>query len=273
MTGMKRLLLILPLLLAGCGQGGSAEGNQKPSLSAPGASRQNPKDPTPANDSVAVLNVYQISVPMGKISGREEFWKHVNEQCVDVGVYDTLYRNGVRVGITSFGDLGYVQSILEQPALLTQVSTYAGSRVQTVELEMNKDVKGQDVFYYDGNNQLQGRTYDRSTNLLTISFQPVPRKPGAVRVKLCPMVRALRQRLEFTASNGEREVQLVYPERLYDMRLEAEIPMGSFLVVAPSPEAANTTSIGHAFLTREGPAELQEQVLLLTPRMVVSEKK
>jgi hypothetical protein len=77
-------------------------------------------------------------------------------------------------------------------------------------------------------------------------------------------VRSLRKRFEVT-NNKEREIRYVYPEHLYDLNLQVDVPLGQFLIIAPSPEVKWKTSLGATFLVDDGAAERVEQVLLLVP--------
>ncbi|MGH7215348.1 MAG: hypothetical protein ACREIT_11350, partial [Tepidisphaeraceae bacterium] len=83
---------------------------------------------------------------------------------------------------------------------------------------------------------------------------------------LCPVVRSRRTRLEFNVKNEEREVQFTRPERLYDCNLRVDVPLNSFLIISPSSQATVATSIGGAFLLKDGEAERFEHVLLVVPR-------
>jgi len=91
---------------------------------------------------------------------------------------------------------------------------------------------------------------------------------NTMRVALCPVVRSVRKRLELSPLNNEQEVTFTYPERLYDMNLRADVPVDSFLVIAPSDEARWRTSIGNNFFVSDGTAERMENVLLIVPRGV-----
>jgi len=131
---------------------------------------------------------------------------------------------------------------------------------------MKKNVKWQDIGYLTDRNEVVGRTYDKSDNLLGVAFWPQPRRPGEMRIEVTPVVRATRTRLEFRLNGEEREIVEVTPEFLYDLNLRALIPTNSFLVIAPSSEVDRTTSLGAAFLRTEGDTVPKEQVLILVPR-------
>ena len=131
---------------------------------------------------------------------------------------------------------------------------------------MHENVPYQNIFYFNDANVLHGRTFERCDNLLNITLQQAPRKPGEARVTVCPTVRALHRRFEVSNTDGEREIRYVHPERLYDLNCQLDIPAGNFLVIAPSPEVKWKTSLGATFLVGDGAAEQIEQVLLLVPR-------
>jgi len=278
---MHRLLVLVLLIgLGGCAANRSAQtrATQQASASRHFALMGNnpdpasPRDPAPVRQSVICLEIYQLALPAGTVSANQEFWKQVNEQVVDVATYDILYKNGLRVGEASNDQWPFFKDFIEQNPAMVRHSTMIAREANSIELEMNKNLPAQNLFYFDADNLLQGRSFDRCDNLLAISFQPAPRKPQTVRVALCPVVRAERKVLQYSINNDERELEYVRPERLYDLNLRADVAVDHFLLIAPSPECRWPTSIGNAFLMRDGPGERQEQLILLIPRLIPVEQ-
>jgi hypothetical protein len=214
------------------------------------------------------VELYQLKVPAGTISRNEKFWKHVDEQALDPARYELLLKNGVRAGIASVDEWSYFRDIIADHPDTVQASDLVAAESKPVEFTVRKDVPEQNIFYYDQANRLIGKTFPPSENLITISFQQAPRRPRTMRVVICPVVRSKFKRLEFTPMNREMEFNYVAPERLYDLNLQADIPAGDFLIVAPSSEATWPTSIGNNFFITEGPAEKLENVLLVVPRAI-----
>jgi hypothetical protein len=136
---------------------------------------------------------------------------------------------------------------------------------------MKKNVDAQNLFYLTDENALVGERYERCENLINVSFQAAPRKPGQARVTLCPVVRATRRHYQVTVRNEEKEIVFTRPEKLYKLNLTADVTVDVFLVVAPSSEAKRAMSFGNAFLVEDGPAEQFEHVLLIVPRVMVGE--
>ena len=231
------------------------------------AEEDRPKDAQRQVPAIIQMEIYQLSLPFGTLSQNEEFWKRIDEQCVDVATYDLLFKNGIRVGRAPGGEWPYFSELISSYPVHVVKTGVSGIEVKAVELEMKRDVAEQTLFFYDARNMLSGRTYEKCENLLSISFQPAPRKPGQVRVAMCPTVRTLRRKLEYTVMNDELpEIRLTFPERLYDLNLRADVPLDNFLVIAPSSEGKWPTSVGNAFLKKDGAAERLEQVILLVPR-------
>ncbi len=215
------------------------------------------------------VDLYQLSVPFGAVSRNEQFWKHVDEQVVDVATYDLLYKNGVRVGQAPIADWEYFRQIMQQYPTFTKANTLVGIESKPVERPMRKDIRSQNIFYFDSSNEPQGRSFDECENIIALSFQPAPRKAQTMRLALCPVIRATRKHLEYSAMNNEMgEVKYVAPERMYDMNLRTDVPADHFFIVAPSPQSSRTTSVGNAFLVSNGAAEQMETVLLIVPRAV-----
>jgi hypothetical protein len=282
---MKHSVLLRTLLLAawtlalvGCsvsnseavGANAAAKASAKPLPAREGAVFANQLAEGPgARIRIVRLKVWQLVIPLGAISRSEEFWKHVDEQRVDVGTYDLLRKNGWRLGIAPTAEWEtYFRDIVDAyPASSTRSEIYTGPTGGNgvMELPMKQSVPYQNIFYFTDDNSLYGRTYEECANLLNIKIQQAPRKVREARVTVCPMVRSLRKRFEVSKKNEEREIRYVHSERLYDLNLQVDLPIHHFLVIAPSPEVKWKTSLGATFLVQDEAAEQLEQVLLLVP--------
>jgi hypothetical protein len=222
-------------------------------------------DAVPEVPYLIQLNVYRIMVPAGTISRSDEFWKHIDEHAVDVATYDQLYKNGVRVGVAPASEWDYLKDILEQNPAKTQPGAFSGREAKAIDLDMKLRVPYQDLFYFDTSGDLVGRSFERCDDLLRVSFQPAPRKPGTVRLGLCPVIRSLRERIVAVGDVNTRPLQFVHPEQLFELNLSTDVPLDSFLVVAPSPEAKWPTSLGNNFFVTNGAAEQIESIMIFRP--------
>lgn len=262
------------LLVASCGSINKFSGEPMPVAEpeveeAPPAIRNviEPRDPVRLFQPTVNLVVYHFTAPAGTVSRSEEFWKHADEQAIDILTHDVLYKNGIRVGRGSLGDLEYYLSIMERQPLQSQPLLIAAAGAKVVEMPMKRDVPSQIIYDFDLNNVLTIRSYESpSDNIFCMDFRPAPRKPGDVRVALVPMVRTLRKRLVPVSDQDTREVEFVNPEKRFDLNLRTDVPLDGFLILGASPEALSPMSLGRAFLIQEGPAEELEDVLLIVPR-------
>ncbi len=221
----------------------------------------------PRRTQVQQLDVYLVAVPLGAVSRSNEFWKRVDEATVDPATYDLLYKNGIRVGVARTSEWSYFKSIIDQYPAHSRNASVSGGDAGALQLDMKKAVPWQDIFYFTDENILYGRSYEKSDNLLGISFLQAPRKPGTVRMSVCPTVRSLRKTFEERMHGEEHQFAYVSPEKLYDLNLTTDVPLNSFLVIAPSQMAKWEMSIGAAFFVSDGVAEQFENVLLLVPRL------
>ncbi len=215
---------------------------------------------------VVQLSVYEVTVPAGTVSSNDAFWRHADENAVDPSTHDQLWRNGLRVGLAPQADWDYFKNILTLNPAKTQRSVSASAGQQQMALPVRQNILYQLICYIDSNNELAGRSFERSENFIAISFMPSIRKNGNVRVEVCPVVRAERTELVHTVRNNEVEIQEVRPEHFYDVNLKAEIPAEQFLIIAPSPEAVSPLLLGHAFLCSDGVTNRLEKVLILSPQ-------
>jgi hypothetical protein len=224
-----------------------------------------PRDPQPLPDAIVHLDVYQFDVPLGTISQNDDFWKHVDEHAMRVNAADVLYRNGVRCGVAPKSQWPFFRDLFAAMPTAVVKETINGFNAKAVELDLTKNVQSEDLFFFNSANVLEGRSYESCANLVFLSFQPAPEKPGAVRLALTPAVRALRRRLDFTSMNQEYENPYADIDRLYDLNLTVDLANENFLVIAPSEDAKRTTSIGGQFFVKNDKAERLEQVLVIVP--------
>ncbi|MEA2709280.1 MAG: hypothetical protein QOF78_1881 [Phycisphaerales bacterium] len=211
------------------------------------------------------VDIYQLQVPFGTISRNFDFWKHIDENAIDVGTYEVLMKNGVRVGQAPVAEWEYFREIMSQYPAITKSASLVAAEAKPVELPVRKELTSQDLFYFDSKNALHGQSFDACENIINVTFQQTPRKPNAMRVTLCPVVRAKQKRLEWSPLNNEMEVNYTAPERLYNLNLRTDVALGSFLIVAPSSESTWRTSIGNNFFITEGSTERMENILLIVP--------
>lgn len=225
-----------------------------------------PSDPPVMFRPTVNLSIYHFRVPIGAVSGSDEFWKRVDEHAVDVTTYDVLYKNGIRVGRASMAELESFLKMLDRNPMQTLPTVFAASGAKTIELPMKKGALDQVLYDFDLKNTLTVRSYEECDNIFCVEFSPAPRKAGDVRFSLCPMVRTLRKRLVPTSELDTTEVEFKSPEKFFQLNLRTDIPLDGFLILGASPEAKNTMSLGHAFLMLGGATEQQEDVLLVIPQ-------
>ncbi len=232
-----------------------------------------PKDPKPPMQLGTRFDIYDILIPAGAISRNEQFWKLIEEDKIDPGAYDVLRRNGVRVGIAAARDWPAMKDIFDQSPTTTRVSSATGREASNIEISMKRDVISQCIFVFMPDRSMIGRTYERCDNLMALSFQQIPRKPGQVRVSMTPIVRGTRKQLIYSALGNEQELAFTYAEKALDVSLRADVPMEHVLVVAPSDEANIASSVGRAFLMTDQPAEKYEHVMIFVPKMFQIEEE
>ena len=284
---MRRLgIACLSLLIAGAygaGMGGCASraepdplktagGHSSMSLnnggSIPPAPKVDADDARRAIPVVIALDVFHLVAPFGAISRNDDFWKRVDEDRVDVGTHDLLLKNGIRIGIGREADWPYFKGLLGRypSAKSARLRTPPG-REGYLELAMRTNIPEQSILGIDDHNVDWGRSFEKCDDLLGISFIASRHNPGESIVKVCPIVRGLRRYFHVSVLNNEEtQVELDQPSQLYDMRLEALVPLNDFLIVAPSKQAELATSLGATFLTSDGKAEPLEHVLVIVPR-------
>ena len=92
-----------------------------------------------------------------------------------------------------------------------------------------------------------GQTYERCDNLIRMSFNP----PAQTRPLAWAYARSSARCTNGGFRTGMLELQhdyeLARPTQNYDLNLTTDIPLDSFLIVAPSEEGKWPTSLGIIF--------------------------
>jgi hypothetical protein len=218
---------------------------------------------------VIVLDVYHLLLPAGAVSNSDEFWKRIDEDAIDVATHDLLLKNGIRIGLGHDNDWPYFKGLLgKHPSSKQSRLRSEPGKEGYLELGMRTTIPEQSIFGIDDQGVDWGRRFEKCDDLLGISFIASTHNPGEAVVKVCPIVRGLRQTYSVSILNNEEtQIEQNHSEHLYDMRCEAVIPVNTFLIVSPSKQASQlATSLGATFLTSEGKAEPLEHVLVLVPR-------
>ena len=223
------------------------------------------QDAVPVQNYLTQLTIYRITLPAGAVSASEEFWKRVDEHAVDVGTYELLFKNGVRVGVAPAEEWDYFKDLLDRHPAQTQPMLYTGRAANDIELEMRKGVGFQNIMYYDAAGELVGRTYERCNDLIRLSYEPAPRKHGFVRIGLVPVVQSRRESLVPVGPLNTRSVTWFRPETLYELNLMADVHLDHFLIVAPSAEARWPSSLGNVFLTDDAATQRTETLIIIRP--------
>jgi hypothetical protein len=263
---MKQAIVLFALAAALAGCGGSAAAPVKPAVAVNPAPAQTA--PVDQSHTVISVNVYQFAVPFGSVSRSKDFWKLVSEDALDVPTDNALNRSGLRVGRANLSDWPRFREFLDRDTSYSRTSRFiALPGVGMCSLEMTPDIKSQTMFFYDQYG-LRGRSFDESQNIFNFGFQWVPHQLDTIRVSVCPVVMALRQRMDYLMSNNPTPTDAIDPETMYDLSLRADIPPNQFLVIGPSLAASDPDTLGYHFLTVEHPSDRLEQIVIVVGKQV-----
>lgn len=227
-----------------------------------------PADPVPFAQPVASLLVRQFGVPWGTVSADRGFWKRVDEQILDISLHDLLQKNGLRLGSAAVADYDHLRAALEAGPARARPEVFVAPGVKAVNLPMKQGVAQQTVYFFDRRNEFSLRSHDDSDNIMVIEFGLSPRLADHVRVGLMPMIRSLRRRLVAAGDYHVREIEVRQDERYFDLGVRIDVPLDRMLIIAPSPEAANTMSLGHAMLVHEGDTAKIETIIVIVPQVM-----
>ncbi|HET6249245.1 MAG TPA: hypothetical protein VFE47_16235 [Tepidisphaeraceae bacterium] len=218
-------------------------------------------------DILLQLDIYHLTVPSGAISASDRFWKHIDEDHVDLATHALLLKNGVRYGIGANDEWDYFKGLIDHYGATAKKGSTAPVKRGGLELPLRTAVDRQIIFYFNHDDEIpHGRSYEKCDDLLALSFEPTPRRPGDSRLAISALVRSLRQEYHVTLLNEVREIELIKPEYYYDLRLMQDVPLDHFLVIGPTKPINLPDNLGHQFFITPGGAEPMETVLLIVPR-------
>ena len=254
-------------LVAGCNQ------TNRPASDAlavvPNAPAQTSLDPTERRLSVLGLRVLQLDLPRGRASGNRELWHRIDETALDPAAYDTLYANGVRVGVAPVAEIDHVRGALGLDTATTLDILGKAPGLQRHEIEIESGVFEKTIFWLDADKRSKGRTFQRCRTLLAVAFEPAPGRPDeAVRLTITPVVRSTEPEMVVTRAGSDMIVTREIEETLLDLQLVADVDFGSFLIVAPSEQQKWRTSVGRQFFCQDVPGEVLERVYVIVPQVV-----
>ncbi len=223
---------------------------------------------TGAGPNAIHVDVYLLDVPAGTISGDETFWRTIDEDAVGPAADQQLLANGIRCGVAPRNQWQHFADIFGPELNHARKMRVDGWATHTVDLDVGQMVEREDVFFLNGEHQLEGRTYDHANNGIGLTFGPTPREPLSVRLTLCPTVRRVQAQMAYSPINQAYQQQVGDVDRIYDVGLTADVPPSGFLIVAPGPSADPDTTLGGRFFIRRDTAARREQIIIVVPRLI-----
>jgi hypothetical protein len=230
-------------------------------------------EPNPVLTSSGVISVtmYELQTPFGANSRDDSFWKLVEEDVVDVPTNVNLNRNGLRAGRGRISDWpDFLKVLTRESAMKLRETRYtAQPSFEDAQLDMSEILPEELLFIYDDHG-LTMRSYDDCQNFLSTAFQWAPREPRTIRLEFCPVVKAWRTRRDYSLTDNPQPESYLDRENYYNLHWQADIKPGEFLVVGTSTETQDPNRIGSRFLTRDGPNQRYEEVLIFVGEPMIT---
>ena len=222
-------------------------------------------DASPRQLKVLALQVYALDLPRGRASDNAELWRRIDEQKLDPGTYDVLWTNGIRVGGAALEEMEHIRGVLGiETADRTDILGRGFGR-QVKEFEIAANIGEKTLFWFDARKQHHGRTFQRCTMLMSVSFEPTPGTDDSVRIAMTPVVRSNDPRMIVTPAGNDYQVVEHRETNILDVSLRADVKIGEFLIVAPSDESDWEMSLGRQFFCKEREGGRFERVYVLIP--------
>jgi hypothetical protein len=220
-------------------------------------------DSVPPDQSVIRATIYRLQMPYGANSRDHSFWKLVDEDAVDVKTERSLWRNGFRIGRARISDWPEFFKVLNaesatDPFISSIISPPTFDR-GTIRMS---DLIPEELLFIFDDYGLTARSFDDCINYLAIEVEWTPRKTGSIRLRLCPDVKCTQTRMDYALANNPQPMDIARDEHIYDLNLMTDIAPGEFLVIGTTPATEDPNRVASVFLTRDGPNQRFEQVLI-----------
>jgi len=216
--------------------------------------------PTPVYPRVQVL---KLNLPVGTFSANSKVWKQLNEDAIDGKTSTLLAQNGLRAATGSQLKWPEIAKLIDVPGASTEERRCQTDNHSAVEFIMQNQVDSQTVFFVDSDLQLQGRTFDESTNVIRLSMNQ-PKVGSPITIQLEPVVRLPAppppERFAPNIPQPPNEVTFT------NLRLAVTVEGKDFLVLAPSDTKVDSFSVGSRFLTDTEKTPATESVLVFVPQ-------
>jgi len=210
--------------------------------------------------------MYRLQMPYGANSLDRSFWKLVDEDAVDPATARSLSRNGFRIGRARISDWPEFYKVLndESATKLWDSSIISVPNFENGKILMSDPgyVIPEELLFIFDDHGLTARSFDDCINMLAVAVEWTPRKTGSIRLRLCPEVKCTQTRLDYSLSDNPQPTGTDRDEHIYDLHLMTDVAPGEFLVIGTSPATEDPNRVASAFLTRDGPTQRYEQVLI-----------
>jgi hypothetical protein len=218
------------------------------------------------DQSVIRATIYRLQMPYGANSRDNSFWKLVDEDAVDPGTARSLSSNGFRIGRARISDWPEFYKVLnaESAINLSTASIISPPNFEdgTIPISDPAKVIPEELLFVFDNHGLTARSFDDCINMLAVAVEWTPRKTGSIRLRLCPDVKCTQTRMDYSLADNPQPVGIDRDEHIYDLHLMTDVAPGEFLVIGTSPATEDPNRVASVFLTRDGPTQRYEQVLI-----------
>ena len=150
------------------------------------ASDDEPRDPQLPRREMVRLVVFVLDMPAGSVSDNAEFWKRVDELALAPPITTACCATASAAVSRPLSESAFFSHFFDVHPHTLSTSHIDGLQSDTFELPMEKQFDQQDLFIFNSSGQLQGRSYDRGSDQLILSFGPAPRGARACAIDLLP---------------------------------------------------------------------------------------
>lgn len=263
-------LIALPAALVGCPSGNN-EGPDRARLRQDGQAvfgRPERSGRTAGKSAPLVrLGATAVALPAGTLTNSEAVWGKLDHKPWPADVRALLALNGIRVGMLKSSAWPELAKTLEQLKGIrlksARLPVYPASPAQVF---LQRNDHHQTVFAHRLDETVYGMDYPPGDAMLAVHCLVDPATPARMSMTVMPQVRASRQKMRYTKTDGRYNfIKVPILHNFTELAWQISVTMGDVIVLGPGRGARRSSAVGRLFFLRDVDGATFETVVFLAP--------
>ncbi|MFQ5461668.1 MAG: hypothetical protein ACE5E5_03475 [Phycisphaerae bacterium] len=216
-----------------------------------------------------VFDVLRVELPEDAVRHSRKVWNHVDSLRLDAQVASRLARNGIRVGAGTPDAWPAIEAIFNAAGAAVSRSRLTADAGALMSVVLGTIEEPESFFFYDFDNRLVGKTFDRGEKTLNLENIILRELGGRVDLALSFEIRHDAGDFRWDKTReGITAVPTVERHVFGTTRVSLALAPGEFVVVGPSDEAENEYLVGGRFFLGDSDGNPRETMLCIVPKVL-----